>query len=79
MKLPIPALTLAEQLAEFDVWITPSLGEIKDTDKFRQQLDGVVRVFEILDEATHDVYPGTQVAKDFASTVRVEGVFLAGS
>jgi len=25
-----------------------------------------------LDEATHDVYPGTQVAKDFASTVRIE-------
>ena len=52
MKLPIPDLDLATQLAEFDVWITPSLGEIKDTEKFRQQLDGVVRVFEILDAAT---------------------------
>jgi hypothetical protein len=52
LKLPIPDLDLATQLAEFDVWITPSLGEIKDTDKFRQQLDGVVRVLEILDAAT---------------------------
>lgn len=52
MKLPIPELDLATQLAEFDVWITPSLGEIKDTEKFRQQLDGVVRVFEILDAST---------------------------
>ena len=52
MKLPIPVLDLATQLAEFDVWITPSLGEIKDTDKFRHQLDCVVRVFDILDTAT---------------------------
>ncbi len=52
MKLPIPVLDLKTQLLEFDVWITPSLGEITETEKFREQLQRVVRVFEIIDEAT---------------------------
>lgn len=33
MKLPIPARDLQRDLKEFDIWITPSLGEITDTDK----------------------------------------------
>lgn len=52
MKLPIPKQTISEKLKEFDVWITPSLGEISDTKKYREELNRVVRVFEILGKAT---------------------------
>ena len=52
MKLTIPTLPMATQLLEFDVWITPSLGEIRDTQKFREQMDAVVRTFEAIGEAT---------------------------
>ena len=48
MKLPLPTLDLATQLLEFDVWITPSLGEIRDTERFRDELGAVVQIFEAL-------------------------------
>ena len=50
MKLPIPTSkpTLEVELAEFDIWITPSLGEIRDTDRFKQELESVSIVFEAL-------------------------------
>jgi len=48
MKLPLPRLDLSAQLLEFDVWITPSLGEIRDTDRFRDELTAVVQTFESL-------------------------------
>lgn len=56
MRLPRPQtqLDLAAQLAEFDVWITPSLGEVRDTDRFRQELAKVVEVIESLSAATKE-------------------------
>lgn len=52
MKLPIPAPDLQRDLKEFDIWITPSLGEITDTDKFKEELARVTRIFEELGQAT---------------------------
>ena len=54
MKLPIPSNDLARDLAEFDIWITPSLGEITDTDKFKEELARVTRIFEELGQATNN-------------------------
>ena len=52
MRLPPAKLDLATSLAEFDVWITPSLGEIRDTDKFQDELARVVKVFDAMEIAT---------------------------
>lgn len=52
MKLPIPNRDPQRDLKEFDIWITPSLGEITDTDKFREELARVTRIFEELGRAT---------------------------
>lgn len=52
MKLPIPPRDLQRDLKEFDIWITPSLGEITDTDKFKEELARVTRIFEELGQAT---------------------------
>lgn len=52
MKLPATELNLQTALAEFDVWITPSLGEIRDTDKFQDELGRVVNVFDAMEKAT---------------------------
>ena len=52
MKLPLPTLDLATQLLEFDVWITPSLGEIRDTERFREELAAVIQTFEALGVAS---------------------------
>lgn len=54
MKLPHVQLDLDVVLAEFDVWITPSTGEIRDTDRFRREMEAVVAVFELLANATCD-------------------------
>ncbi len=52
MKLPTATLDLNTSLAEFDIWITPSLGEIKDTERFQQEMESVVSVFEAIGAAT---------------------------
>lgn len=54
MRLPIPPRDPQRDLREFDIWITPSLGEISDTEKFRQELASVIRIFEDLGEATEN-------------------------
>jgi hypothetical protein len=52
MKLPHPAKDLQRDLKEFDIWITPALGEITDTDKFKEELARVARIFEEVGQAT---------------------------
>lgn len=64
MKLPIPARDLQRDLKEFDIWITPSLGEITDTDKFREELARVTRIFEELGKATGNFQDERHCAPD---------------
>lgn len=64
MKLPIPARDLQRDLKEFDIWITPSLGEITDTDKFREELARVTRIFEELGQATGNFQDERHCAPD---------------
>jgi hypothetical protein len=52
MKLPKPELDTTIKLREFDVWITPSLGEIKDTGQFKTELADIAQTFELMGEAT---------------------------
>jgi hypothetical protein len=52
MKLPVPARDLHRDLKEFDIWITPSLGDITDTEMFRRELARITRIFEDLGQAT---------------------------
>lgn len=70
MKLPTVTLNLTTSLAEFDVWITPSLGEIKDTERFQQEMESVVSVFEAIGAATNKF----TTAKD-CSTERIAETF----
>ncbi len=52
MKLPKPDLDTATKLREFDVWVTPALGELRDTPQFKAELAGVAETFELLGRAT---------------------------
>lgn len=52
MYLPPVDLTLSDQLQEFDVWVTASLGELNDTDKFRSILALAKESLELLGAAT---------------------------
>ncbi|MDQ2808969.1 MAG: hypothetical protein M3Z04_19000, partial [Chloroflexota bacterium] len=52
MKLPLPSRDLSRDLREFDVWITPALGEIRDTARFKHELDRVTVVLETMGRAT---------------------------
>jgi hypothetical protein len=53
MKLPIAEVTLIDSMLEFDLWITPTLGEIRDTEKFRETLENIILGFDLLSEATN--------------------------
>ena len=75
MKLPRPTLDLATQLLEFDVWITPSLGEIRDTERFREELAAVIQTFEVLGLASQQFKDvehcrPSNIAKVFANKIR---------
>lgn len=54
MKLPLFALDLSAALAEFDIWITPTLGEIRESKRFREELDRIVSIFEFFVAATNE-------------------------
>jgi len=69
MKLPDASLTTDQKMQEFDVWITPSIGDIRQTRQFTNTLAAIVRAFDRLCEAT----------KDFASEADITHARLAES
>lgn len=52
MKLRDYAATLEEKMSEFDLWITTTLGEIRDTTQFLVNLNALKRGFDYLDTIT---------------------------
>ena len=54
MKIPIGNLSVLNMLEEFDVWITPSLGEVKASDRFKEEMERVTGVLDAIGAATND-------------------------
>lgn len=54
MKIKNYAATLQEKMSEFDMWVTPSLGEIRDTPQFKTNLEHLKTGFEQIAEITDD-------------------------
>lgn len=54
MKLKNCTQTTAEKYQEFDLWITPSLSEIKDTDKYNEELQNIKLLFEVIGKSVSD-------------------------
>jgi len=54
MKLPYPVRDIKRDLAEFDIWITPSLGDITESPRFLEELDSVCTIFDQLGAATQN-------------------------
>jgi hypothetical protein len=52
MKLPITPISAIDALLEFDIWLTPTLGEIRDAERFQKEMDSAVRIFEVLGKKT---------------------------
>jgi len=78
MKLPASPLDVKAALQEFDVWITPTLGEIRDTDRFKQQLELVADIFDALGKATKnfervETCDPKSIASTFVSLIRDQG------
>lgn len=46
MKINDYNATLDEKMSEFDMWVTPSLGEIRDTPQFRVNLEQLKKGFD---------------------------------
>lgn len=45
MKLKTYDAGLQEKLSEFDFWITPSLGEIREAEQFKVDLQKIINGF----------------------------------
>lgn len=54
MKLNDYRATLDEKMSEFDLWVTPSLGEIRDTEQFKINLEQLKTGFDLLSIITND-------------------------
>jgi hypothetical protein len=48
MKLKLKQLALEDRVKEFDDWVTPTLGDIKDTDKFVSERFSIALAIETL-------------------------------
>lgn len=54
MKLQNYDETLEEKMSEFDIWVTPSLGEIRDVPQFQTNLDNMKYAFDVMASLTDD-------------------------
>lgn len=52
MKIKDYAASLQEKMSEFDMWVTPSLGEIRDTPQFKMNLNQLKTGFDQTAEIT---------------------------
>lgn len=52
MQLNLPSLSMGQKLSEFDKWITSTLGEIKDSEKFKTEINAIVNAIEVLGTRT---------------------------
>ena len=52
MKLGLPVLGMKQKLSEFDKWITSTLCEIKDSEKFQTEINAIVNAIEVLGTRT---------------------------
>ncbi len=48
MKIKTTTLSLESRISEFDVWVTPSIVEIKSTKKFKDEIAKVISALEII-------------------------------
>lgn len=54
MKLRDYSTSLEEKMSEFDLWITPTLGDIRDTPQFGTNLNLLKKGFELLTTVTNN-------------------------
>lgn len=54
MKLQQYNETLDEKMSEFDIWVTPSLGEIRDMPQFKVNLDSMKCGFDYIAQITNN-------------------------
>lgn len=54
MKLHNYTETLDEKMSEFDIWVTPSLGEIRDMPQFQENLDNMKFGFQTMAAITNN-------------------------
>jgi hypothetical protein len=69
MRLPKEELSVSEQLKEFDQWLTPKLGRIKDSERFQSELVGLCQCIEALS--------ATIIAASNPSNLKIENLINA--
>ncbi|QNR97708.1 hypothetical protein ICJ04_01960 [Stenotrophomonas sp. 169] len=61
MKINPTTLSLESKITEFDIWVTPSIVEIKSTRKFREEMKKVISALEIV--SMKSLAPSNNVAE----------------
>lgn len=72
MKLKSYEASLSEKMSEFDIWVTPSLGEIRDTPQFRENLDTLKHGFDLLSQLTDNFVDYSHCSSSVLSNNTIE-------
>lgn len=72
MKLKSYEASLSEKMSEFDIWVTPSLGEIRDTPQFRENLDALKHGFDLLSQLTDNFVDYSHCSSSVLSNNTIE-------
>jgi hypothetical protein len=72
MKLPQVELSLTDKLAEFDAWITPSMQEIQDTEKYSNELGKVNNLMRRLGDSIDNFASEDSCTADAISSTCIE-------
>ena len=75
MRFFLPQLTLQQKLSEFDSWITSTLGEIKDSDKFRTETNQIANAIEVLGTRNDDISLGLEKALTWTDELEAEVIW----
>ena len=81
MKINDYNATLDEKMSEFDMWVTPSLGEIRDTPQFRVNLEQLKKGFDYMADITENFADDFIVpfqSRRLGAKVFIQSQFYAG-
>ena len=53
MRLKAHSLSVEQNLWEFDAWVTPSIGDIRNTERFRTEMQRILFVLDALTVGGH--------------------------
>ena len=74
MKLKQYSATIDEKMAEFDLWVTPSLGDIRETDEFTNVMNRLVSGLDALASLTDNFASSNSCSAEYLTSAAIKHI-----